>query len=95
MPISSPRPAATRTPSPDNWDDLIALGADIDALGEDTDGIYYHFWGSDWMWQAAVGSFGGELMDDAEEEVLFDDERGPPGGCPAGAVSRGGRHAGL
>lgn len=61
---------------PDNWDDLIALGAQIDALGDDIDGIYYHFWGSDWMWQAAVGSFGGELMDEAEEVVLFDDERG-------------------
>ena len=61
---------------PDNWDDLIALGAQIDALGDEIDGIYYHFWGSDWMWQAAVGSFGGELMDEAEEVVLFDDERG-------------------
>lgn len=61
---------------PTDWDGLIALGKSINDLGNDVDGLYYHFWGSDWMWQAALGSFGGRSMNDAETEVTFDDEKG-------------------
>ncbi|MFO7482808.1 ABC transporter substrate-binding protein [Oceanibaculum nanhaiense] len=61
---------------PADWDGVIALGKKINDLGNDTDGLYYHFWGSDWMWQAALGSFGGQSMNDAETDVTFDDEKG-------------------
>lgn len=61
---------------PSDWDSLIALGADIDGVGAEIDGVYYHFWGSDWMWQAALGSFGGRPMSADESEVTFDSEAG-------------------
>lgn len=61
---------------PSDWDSLIELGREIDELGEEYDGIYYHFWGSDWMWQAALGSFGGRPMNEDETEVTFDEEPG-------------------
>ena len=61
---------------PADWDGVIALGKKIDDLGQETDGLYYHFWGSDWMWQAVLGSFGGRSMDEAETAVTFDDAKG-------------------
>lgn len=61
---------------PADWEGVIALGRKINALAEDVDGLYYHFWGSDWMWQAAIGSYGGRLMNDAETQVMFDDAKG-------------------
>jgi multiple sugar transport system substrate-binding protein len=60
---------------PSDWDGVIALGAAIKRAAPDSDGLYYHFFGSDWMWQAAIGSFGGRVLDN-EGMPAFDDARG-------------------
>lgn len=60
---------------PTDWDGVIALGAAIKRAAADSDDLYYHFFGSDWMWQAAIGSFGGRVLDN-DGVPAFDDERG-------------------
>ncbi|MGY6633159.1 MAG: ABC transporter substrate-binding protein [Alkalilacustris sp.] len=62
---------------PDTWDDMIALAAAIDALGEEIEGISYdvHAWPDSWAFQAMIFQQGGALLDDAGE-VAFDNEIG-------------------
>lgn len=63
---------------PTTWDDMFALAAKIDALGDDVDGIFMgvHTDAGDWLWQALVYSNGGELMDETATKVVFGDEKG-------------------
>jgi multiple sugar transport system substrate-binding protein len=63
---------------PDNWDDLIALGAKISQLGDDVDGLAYSVseWGDDWLWQALVFNYGGKMMNAEKTEVTFGDDAG-------------------
>ena len=62
---------------PSDWDGVIDLAARISALGDDVDGMSY--WvaeNSDWLWQALVFNYGGDIMDEAGIEVTFDSEPG-------------------
>ena len=61
---------------PGDWDGIIALAQDIDALGDDVDGLYYHFWGSDWMFQALLGAHGGRPLNADESDILVDSDAG-------------------
>lgn len=63
---------------PTTWDEMFALAAKIDALGDDIDGFYMgiHTEAGDWFWQGLVYSNGGELMDAAEKAVAFGDDKG-------------------
>lgn len=63
---------------PRNWDDIIALGARISAISDDVDGLAYSVseWGDDWLWQALVFNFGGDLMNADKTKVTFGDEAG-------------------
>ena len=61
---------------PSDWNGIIKLGAKIDALGGDIDGLYYHFWGSDWMWQALLGSHGGRPLTEDEGDIAIDSQAG-------------------
>ncbi|WP_375592753.1 extracellular solute-binding protein [Algihabitans albus] len=61
---------------PSDWDGLIELGSRINALGGDIDGLYYHFWGSDWMWQALLGSHGGRPLTEDEGDIAIDSAAG-------------------
>lgn len=63
---------------PTDWDGLIALGAKVSAQSDDVDGLAYSVseWGDDWLWQALVFNFGGELMDAQKTKVTFGDDAG-------------------
>lgn len=63
---------------PDTWDELLALAADIDALGDNIEGISYdvHDWWDDWLWQALIFQQGGQMMNEAETQVAFGGEVG-------------------
>ena len=63
---------------PENWDDLIALGAKVSMLSDDVDGLAYSVseWGDDWLWQSLVMNFGGKLMDAEKTAVTFGDDAG-------------------
>lgn len=63
---------------PTNWDDMIAVGAKVSALAEDTDGLAYSVseWGDDWLWQALIFNFGGEMMNSDKTEVAFGGDAG-------------------
>lgn len=62
---------------PTDWDGVLALAKDIDALGDDVVGIY-HSWAitGNWMWQALVFSHGGSMTTEGEAEIAFNDENG-------------------
>ena len=62
---------------PKTWDDIIALGNKIKALGNDTVGLY-HSWQitGNWLWQALVFSHGGTLMSADEKTVAMNGEAG-------------------
>ena len=59
---------------PESYDDLIALAADIDALGEDVDGIWIDR--HDWRFQSLLGAHGGRPMTPDETDITFDSEAG-------------------
>lgn len=63
---------------PTTWDEMVSLGTKIFKLGDGADGLAYSAseWGDDWLWQALVGSNGGQMMDDAKTKVTFGDESG-------------------
>ena len=62
---------------PKTWDDIIALGNKIKALGNDTVGLY-HSWQitGNWLWQALIFSHGGTMMSAGEKAVAFNGEAG-------------------
>ena len=62
---------------PDSWDEVIELAKKIDALGEDTHGMFFG-WNitGNWFWQALNFSQGGTMLDAKEEKVAFDGEIG-------------------
>ena len=57
---------------PTTWDEVFALSAKIDALGEDVNGMTYA-WNitGNWLFQAPVFSQGGAMMNPEETEVAF------------------------
>lgn len=61
---------------PDNWDDLLALGAAIDDLGPDTNSMHFRWMGDDWMFSALLFSHGGRMLNDDESDVAFNEPEG-------------------
>lgn len=63
---------------PTNFDDLIALAADINALGHDIYGMSYdvHDFYDDWLFQALIKQQGGTMMNEDETAVAWDNEIG-------------------
>lgn len=59
---------------PEDWDGLIALAADINALGPTIDGIWLQR--HDWRFQSLLGSYGGRPMTPDESDIAFDDAAG-------------------
>ncbi|MFN4153881.1 MAG: extracellular solute-binding protein [Paracoccaceae bacterium] len=59
---------------PADWDGIIALAAQIDALSSTTDGIWLQR--HDWRFQSLLGSYGGRPMTADESDITFDDAAG-------------------
>lgn len=59
---------------PTTFDGVIELAADIDALGDGTDGVWIDR--HDWRFQSLLGSYGGLPMNSDETDITFDDEAG-------------------
>jgi multiple sugar transport system substrate-binding protein len=59
---------------PTTFDGIIELAADIDALGDNIEGVWVHR--HDWRFQSLLGSHGGRPMNADETDITFDDERG-------------------
>ncbi len=59
---------------PADFDGLIALAADIDALGDTTDGVWVA--AHDWRFQSMLGSYGGRPMNEDETDITFDSDAG-------------------
>ncbi len=62
---------------PTTWNEVISLAEKINALGSDTNGIFYA-WDEtgNWMWQSLLFSHGGAMLDESEQKVAFDDGNG-------------------
>lgn len=61
---------------PKTWDEVIALGAKIKALGNGIEGIDFRWQGDDWMFSALLFGAGGQMLSDDESKVAFN---GPEG----------------
>jgi multiple sugar transport system substrate-binding protein len=59
---------------PQDWDGIIELAADINALGPTIDGIWIQR--HDWRFQSLLGSHGGRPMTPDESDIAFDDDAG-------------------
>ena len=51
---------------PKTWDEVIALGGKIKALGNGVDGIDFRWQGDDWMFSALLFGDGGKMLNDDE-----------------------------
>ncbi|WP_105437078.1 ABC transporter substrate-binding protein [Neorhizobium sp. T25_13] len=61
---------------PKTWDEVIALGAKIKALGNGIEGIDFRWQGDDWMFSALLFGAGGQMLSADEKSVAF---AGPEG----------------
>lgn len=62
---------------PKTWDDIIALADQSKSVNPGTYGLHYDWEiAGNWLWQSMVFSKGGQMLDDAEEKVAFDDAIG-------------------
>jgi multiple sugar transport system substrate-binding protein len=61
---------------PKNWDDIFALSAKIQALGDGVTGMSFRWQGDDWMYSALLFGHGGTMLSADEKRVAFD---GPEG----------------
>ncbi|TPL05358.1 ABC transporter substrate-binding protein [Mesorhizobium sp. B2-4-14] len=61
---------------PKTWDEVIALGGKIKALGNGVDGIDFRWQGDDWMFSALLFGAGGKMLNDDGSKVAFN---GPEG----------------
>ncbi|TGT90380.1 MULTISPECIES: ABC transporter substrate-binding protein [unclassified Mesorhizobium] len=61
---------------PKTWDEVIALGGKIKALGKGVDGIDFRWQGDDWMFSALLFGAGGKMLNEDESKVAFN---GPEG----------------
>ncbi|GGA86378.1 ABC transporter substrate-binding protein [Brucella endophytica] len=61
---------------PKTWDEVIALGGKIKALGNGVDGIDFRWQGDDWMFSALLFGAGGKMLNEDETKVAFN---GPEG----------------
>lgn len=59
------------------WSGIFEASKKIQALGTDYSGLYYDYLNTgNWMLQALIYSEGGQMMNDAETEVIFDNDKG-------------------
>ncbi|MEZ2131601.1 MULTISPECIES: ABC transporter substrate-binding protein [unclassified Sinorhizobium] len=70
---------------PKTWDEVIALGAKIKALGNGVDGIDFRWQGDDWMFSALLFGAGGKMLSEDESKVAFN---GPEGEKAVEIISR-------
>ncbi|TPK83512.1 ABC transporter substrate-binding protein [Mesorhizobium sp. B2-4-17] len=61
---------------PKTWDEVIALGGKIKALGNGVDGIDFRWQSDDWMFSALLFGAGGKMLNDDGSKVAFN---GPEG----------------
>ncbi|UXM96050.1 ABC transporter substrate-binding protein [Bartonella sp. HY329] len=61
---------------PQNWDDVIRIGAKIKALGNGVSSINLRWQGDDWMYSALLFGAGGTMLSQDEKTVAFN---GPEG----------------
>ena len=61
---------------PKTWDEVIALGGKIKALGDGNEGIDFRWQGDDWMFSALLFGAGGSMLNADETKVTFNDEAG-------------------
>lgn len=77
---------------PKTWDEVIALGAKIKALGDGVDSIDYRWQGDDWMFSALLFGAGGTMLSEDESEVAFN---GPAGQKAVAIIDRMVKEAGM
>lgn len=62
--------------APKTWDEVIALGGKIKALGNSNEGIDFRWQADDWMFSALLFGAGGTMLSEDESKVAFN---GPAG----------------
>lgn len=77
---------------PKTWDEVIALGAKIKALGNGVDSVDFRWQGDDWMFSALLFGAGGTMLSEDESKVTFN---GPEGQKAFGVLSRLVKEAGM
>jgi multiple sugar transport system substrate-binding protein len=77
---------------PTTWDEVIALGAKIKALGNGVDGIDFRWQGDDWMFSALLFGNGGSMLNADETKVGFN---GPEGIKAAETIQRMVKEGGM
>ncbi|MBN9670044.1 extracellular solute-binding protein [Roseibium aggregatum] len=75
---------------PSDYDGVIALAAEIDALGDTIDGVWVD--PHDWRFQSLLGAHGGRPMTEDESDITFDSEAGI---AAAGLYQRFAKEAGM
>ncbi len=61
---------------PKTWDEVIALGGKIKALGVGNEGIDFRWQGDDWMFAALLFGAGGTMLNEDETKVTFNGPQG-------------------
>jgi multiple sugar transport system substrate-binding protein len=77
---------------PKTWDEVIALGGKIKALGNGVDGIDFRWQGDDWMFSALLFGAGGSMLSADESKVTFN---GPEGQKAGEVIERMVKEGGL
>lgn len=77
---------------PKTWDEVIALGGKIKALGNGNEGIDFRWQGDDWMFSALLFGAGGTMLSPDEKKVAFD---GPEGLAAVNLISRMVKEGGM
>lgn len=61
---------------PKTWDEVFALSAKINALGDGVSGMTFRWQGDDWMYSALLFGNGGTMLSPDEKKVAFDSPEG-------------------
>lgn len=77
---------------PKTWDEVLALGAKIKALGNGDEGIDFRWQGDDWMFSALLFGDGGTMLSADEKSVAFN---GPEGLAAVNLISRMVKEGGM
>ena len=77
---------------PKTWDEVIALGKKIKALGNGVDSIDFRWQGDDWMFSALLFGAGGTMLSADETQIAFN---GPEGQNAMGMIDRLVKEAGM
>ncbi len=77
---------------PKTWDEVIALGGKIKALGDGDEGIDFRWQGDDWMFSALLFGAGGTMLSEDESKVTFN---GPEGQKAVEVLDRMVKEGGL